>query len=150
MVIMASESGGVSIEVECKFGVKIKECSLGSIISAFMRFLPDLLADFVMKILLGYAEYVMSLAEKPFCCETCGNSRNFTWKTRHGKTIRILTIFQWLSLNQLQVKCSDCGHKFYIPRKLLMLEPMKRIPEDTRKSLVLLELFAVFELPKRS
>jgi len=150
MGIMVSESGGVSIEFECKFGVKLKECSLGSIISAFMRFLPDLLTDFVMKILLGYAEYVMSLAEKPFCCETCGNSRNFTWKTRHGKTTRILTIFQWVSLNQFQVKCSDCGHKFYISRKLLMLEPMKRIPEDTRKSLVLLELFAVFELPKRS
>ena len=93
MGIMVSQSGGVNIEFECRFGVKIKECSLGSIISAFLRFLPDLLMDFIMKILLGYAEYVMNLEEKPFCCEKCGNSRNFTWKTRHGRTTRILTIF---------------------------------------------------------
>jgi len=78
MGIMVSESGGVSIEFECKFGVKLKECSLGSIISAFLRFLPDLLTDFMMKILLGYAEYVMNLKEKLFCCEKCGNTRNFT------------------------------------------------------------------------
>ncbi len=91
---MVSESGGVSIEFECRFGVKIKECSLRSIIparrlaggSAFLRFLPacakcsaagrpDLLTDFMMKILLGYAEYVMNLKERPFCCEKCGNTR---------------------------------------------------------------------------
>jgi len=149
MGIMVSEPGGVSIEFECKFGVKIKECSLGSIISAFLRFLPDLLTDFIMKTLLGYAEYVMALEEKPFCCEKCGNSRNFTWKTRHGKTTRILTIFQWITLHQLQVKCSNCGHKFYITRRLLMLEPMKRIPEDTRKRLGLIGSLCSFRVAKK-
>jgi hypothetical protein len=62
-----------------------EECSLSEIITAFCSFLPNLLTDFIMKVLLGYAEYVMSLGNKAFSCEICGNNHHFIWKTRHGK-----------------------------------------------------------------
>jgi len=94
----------VTIEFDCSFTVKVLECSLSEIITAFCSFLPNLLTDFIMKVLLGYAEYVMSLGNKPFSCEICGNNHYFIWKTRHGKTTRILTIFQWVVLHQLQVQ----------------------------------------------
>jgi Zn finger protein HypA/HybF involved in hydrogenase expression len=75
--------------------------------------------DFINKVLLGFSEYYIKMEEKPFECEICGNGREFIWKTRHGKNTSILTLFQKVYLNQLQVKCKECGHKFYIIRKLL-------------------------------
>ena len=139
----------VTIEFDCRFTVKVLECSLSEIITAFCSFLPNLLTDFIMKVLLGYAEYVMSLENKPFSCEICGNNHHFIWKTRHGKTTRILTIFQWVVLHQLQVQCSSCKHKFYLTRKLLGIEPMKRIPEQTRRKLGLIGSLASFRIARK-
>jgi len=149
MGIIFSEAREVDVEFECSFKVNIKECSLSFITRAFMGFLPDLLTDFIMKILLGYAEYTMNLDVKPFSCERCGNNRRFSWKTRHGKATKILTVFQWVFLDQLQIKCSDCKHRFYITRKLLGIEPMKRIPEDTRKKLGLIGSLCSFRVAKK-
>lgn len=59
----------VVIEFDCRFTVKVVECSLSEIITAFCSFLPNLLNDFIMKVPSGYAEYVMSLGNKPFSCE---------------------------------------------------------------------------------
>lgn len=139
----------VVIEFECRFTVRVWECSLSEIITAFCSFLPNLLADFIMKVLLGYAEYVMSLENKPFSCAICGNNHHFIWKTRHGKTTKILTIFQWVVLRQLQVQCSSCRHKFYLTRKLLGIEPMKRIPEQTRRKLGLIGSLASFRVARK-
>ena len=94
----------VDIDFEYSIGVRIKECSLSAIMEAFCTILPKMVTDFVMKILLGYAEYVMKQEEKPFGCDNCGNTRAFIWKTRHGKPTQLLTIFRWVNLHQLQVQ----------------------------------------------
>jgi hypothetical protein len=60
------------------------------------------------------------------------------WKTRHGKETKILTIFKWVTLHQLQVQCRKCGHKMYVLRKLLGMEPMQRIPSETYRKLGLM------------
>jgi len=50
----------------------------------------------------------------------------------------------------VHVKYSDCGHKFYITRRLLKLEPMKRIPEDTRKRLSLIGALCSVRVAKKN
>lgn len=143
------ERNEVAIDFDCQFTVKVSECSLKAIMSAFITFLPFLLADFIKKILLGYAEYIMHLEEKPFECDRCGNNHNFIWKTRHGKRTKLLTIMCWIILHQLQVQCSDCKHKFYITRELLGIEKRKRIPEQTRRQLGLIGSLTTFRVAEK-
>lgn len=131
-------STNITIEFNCQFRVHLKDGSLTTILSAFCRFLPKILADYIQKVLIGLGEYAMNLKKKPFSCDCCCNDENFIWKTRHGKDTKILTVFQWVTLQQLQVQCKDCGHKFNITRKLLGIAPMKRIPADTYRKLGLI------------
>lgn len=140
---------GLAINFDISFRIKIAEISLESILTVFKEFLPELLTQFIMNILLGYAEYVMSKAEKPFECENCGNSHKFSWKTKHGKLTSILTIFTWIRINQLQIKCGECNHKFYITRKLLGIERMKRIPKETYRKLGLLGALTSFRVASK-
>ena len=64
-----------------------------------MARLPQILTDFFPKAVLGYAEWAMAGAQKPFAGDQCSNDRAFIWKTRHGKH----TVLQWVVLQQLQV-----------------------------------------------
>jgi hypothetical protein len=91
----------------------------------------------------------MGLSRKPFSCEGCGNDKEFIWKTRHGKETKILTVFQWVSMEQLQVQCKRCGHKMYITRKLLGIEPMKRIPAETYRKLGLVGSLTTYRVAKK-
>jgi DNA-directed RNA polymerase subunit RPC12/RpoP len=129
--------------------VHLKDGSLTTILSAFCKLLPEILADFIQKVLTGIGEYAMALKKKPFSCDHCGNEEEFIWKTRHGKETKILTIYQWVTLRQLQVRCNRCGHKFYITRKLLGIEPMKRIPADTYRRLGLMGSLTTFRVAEK-
>ena len=80
----------------------------------------------------------MSLRVKPFSCAKCNNDSEFIWKTRHGSETKILAIYYWVILHQLQVQCKSCNHKFSLTRKLLGIEPMKRIPAEAYKRLGLI------------
>jgi peroxiredoxin family protein len=115
--------------------VLLEEGKLSSILLAFCKLLPELLTDFIQKAVTGYGEYAMGLEKKPFCCDRCGNDREMIWKTRHGKETKILTVFRWVTLHQLQVRCKKCGHKMYLLRNLLGIEPMQRIPSETYRKL---------------
>ena len=125
----------IRIEFGCQLRVEIMECRLATILMAFTKLLPQMLTDFIQKVLLGFGENAMVQSRKPFGCNTCGNDKEFIWKTRHGKKTKILTVFRWVSMEQLQVQCKRCGHKMYITRKLLGIEPMKRIPAETYRKL---------------
>ena len=116
---------------------------------AFSKLLPQMLTDFIQKVLLGFGENAMGQSRKPFCCDTCGNDKEFIWKTRHGKETKILTVFQWVSLEQLQVQCKRCGHKMYLTRKLLGMEPMKRIPAETYRRLGLVGSLTSYRVAKK-
>jgi len=144
-----SSTDSITIEFNCQFRVEITDSRLGTILMAFSKLLPEILRDFIQKVMIGFGEYWMGLSRKPFSCEGCGNDKEFIWKTRHGKETKILTVFQWVSLEQLQVQCKGCGHKMYISRKLLGIEPMKRIPAETYRKLGLVGSLTTYRVAKK-
>lgn len=129
--------------------VYIENTQLSTIIKAIGKILPLILSEFFNKILLEFAETYMNLEEKPICCDNCGNNREFIWKTKHGKKTKLLTVFCFIFLYQLQWKCKKCGHKFYITRKLLGIEPRKIIPYDTVRKLGLIGALASFRVSEK-
>lgn len=142
-------TNNITIEFGCQFLVELKDSSLESILKAFCKLLPEILRDFIQKVLVGFGESAMGQSQKPFCCDKCGNNKVFIWKTRHGKETKILTVFQWVRLEQLQVQCKRCGHKMYITRKLLGMEPMKRIPIETYRRLGLVGSLTTYRVAKK-
>lgn len=128
----------ITIDFDCQFRVCIQSSGFSSIMKAFLVLLPQLLEDFFQKVLVGFGEYEMSCKRKSFACHCCGNDSEFIWKTRHGKATTILTWFRWISLKQLQVQCKQCGSRQYITRMLLGMEPMARVPNETRRKLALI------------
>ena len=128
----------ITVEFDCQFRVLLSDCRLTTLLAAFCVLLPKILTDFLQKALTGYGELVMARSVKPFCCGRCGNDREFIWKTRHGKETKILTTFQWVVLQQLQVQCKRCAHKFTITRTLLGLEAGTRIPGEVFRKLGLI------------
>jgi len=127
----------------------LQSSDFSSIMKAFLMLLPHLLEDFFQKVLIGFGEYEMSRQRKAFVCKCCGNDREFVWKTRHGKGTRILTWFRWITLKQLQVQCKRCGSKMYITRMLLGMEPMRRIPDETRRKLALMGALTSFRVSEK-
>jgi len=140
---------GITIGFDCQFEVQLKDSRLSTILAAFGELLCQLLTDFIQKVLVGYGEYAMSLKKKPFSCSCCGNDEDFTWKTRHGNGTKILTVYRWVQLQQLQVLCKKCGHKFYITRTLLGIEPKKRIPSETYRKLGLLGSLTTYRVAEK-
>jgi len=100
-------------------------------------------------VLIGFGEYEMGQQRKAFACKCCGNDTEFAWKTRHGKATRILTWFRWITIKQLQVQCKRCGSKMYITRMLLGMEPMRRIPGETRRKLALMGALTSFRVSEK-
>jgi len=139
----------ITVEFDCQFRVLLEEGKLSSILLAFCKLLPELLTDFIQKAVTGYGEYAMGLEKKPFCCDRCGNDREMIWKTRHGKETKILTVFRWVTLHQLQVQCKKCGHKMYLLRNLLGIEPMQRIPSETYRKLGLVVALTSYRVAEK-
>jgi septum formation topological specificity factor MinE len=140
---------GITIGFDCQFEVQLKDSRLSTVLAAFSELLSEMLTDFIQKVLVGFGEYAMTLKKKPFACECCGNGEEFTWKTKHGKATTILTIYRWVVLKQLQVLCKKCGHKFYITRSLLGIEPRKRIPAETYRKLGLLGSLTTYRVAEK-
>lgn len=139
----------ITVEFECQFRVHVKDGSITTILAAFCKVLPQMLTDFIEKVVIGLGEYAMSQKKKPFCCDECGNDEEFIWKTKHGKPTKILTVFQWVILRQLQVQCKKCGRKIYLLRKLLGMEPMQRIPADTYRKLGLMGSLTTYRVAEK-
>jgi hypothetical protein len=139
----------ITIEFDCQFRVNLDRSDFSSIMKAFLILLPQLLEDFFQKVLVGFGEYEMALEKKSFACTCCGNDTDFIWKTRHGKVTKILTWFRWITLKQLQVLCKRCGHKQYITRTLLGMEPRERVPEETRHKLALMGALSSYRVSEK-
>lgn len=139
---------GITIDFNCQFKVSLKDSRISTILAAFATLLPHLLVDFFQKVLVGYGEYAMALKKKPFSCN-CGNDADFIWKTRHGKKTKIHGFYSWLELQQLQVQCKRCMSKMYITRKLLGMQPMKRIAPEIYRKLGLLGSLTTFRVAEK-
>lgn len=139
---------GITIDFNCQFKVSLKDSRISTILAAFATLLPHLLVDFFQKVLVGYGEYAMALKKKPFSCN-CGNDTDFIWKTRHGKKTKIHGFYSWLELQQLQVQCKRCMSKMYITRKLLGMQPMKRIAPEIYRKLGLLGSLTTFRVAEK-
>ena len=143
------QSRGITVGFDCQFEVHLKDSSLSSILAAFAELLPQLLSDFIQKMLVGFGEHAMALKKKPFVCGCCGNDQDFTWKTRHGKKTKIHAFYRWVELQQLQVLCKRCGSKLYITRKLLGIEPKKRIAAAIYRKLGLLGSLTTYRVAEK-
>ena len=139
---------GITISFNCQFEVFLKDSHIATILGAFATLLPQLLTDFFQKVTVGFGEYSMALKKKPFTCK-CGNNEAFIWKTRHGKKTKIHGFYRWLELRQLQIQCKRCGSKMYITRKLLGMEPMKRIAPEIYRKLGLLGSLTTFRVAEK-
>ena len=92
----------------------------------------------------------MSRKRKPFGCESCGNRVQLIWKNREGwRRTKILTVFGLLRLPQLQVQCKRCGHKMYLIRRLLEVEPRAKVPEQTVRKLGVMGALASFRVAQK-
>jgi Zn finger protein HypA/HybF involved in hydrogenase expression len=139
----------IEIEFDCQFKLNLQSSDFSSIMKAFLMLLPQVLEDFFQKVLVAFGEYEMALKQKSFACNCCGNDTEFVWKTRHGKATKILTVLRWITLKQLQVQCKKCGSKMYITRKLLGMEPMKRIPDETRRKFALIGALTSYRVSEK-
>ena len=139
----------ITIGFDCQFDMHLKVSTISSILAAFAELLPQLLADFFQKVLVGFGEHAMTLRKKPFACVCCGNDEDFTWKTRHGKQTKIHAFYRWVEIQQLQVLCKRCGSKMYITRKLLGMEPKKRIAAEVYRKLGLLGSLTTYRVVEK-
>lgn len=139
----------MKIDYEANFTIDICEPSLKAITQAFFQLQSLLLSDFFGKVVRVFAEHYMRLKRKPFSCPKCGNREAFIWKSRRRKMTPLLTIFGMVNLPQLQIKCSCCGHKMYITRKLLGVEARKKIPRVTVMKLGLLGALTTFRVAQK-
>ena len=137
---------GITIGFDCQFDIHLKDSTISSILA---ELLPQLLADFFQKVLVGFGEHAMTLKKKPFACGCCGNDEDFTWKTRHGRETKIHAFYRWMRLQQLQVLCKRCGSKLYITRKLLWMEPNKRIAAEVYRKLGLLGSLTTYRVAEK-
>lgn len=139
----------MKIDYEANFTIDISEPTLKAITQAFFQLQSMLLSDFFGKIVRVFAAHYMRLQRKPFSCPQCGNRQEFIWKSRKRKMTPLLTIFGMVNLPQLQIKCSCCGHKMYITRKLLGVEARKKIPRVTVMKLGLLGALTTFRVAQK-
>lgn len=139
----------MKIDLGATFNIDITEPTLKAITQAFFELSRKLIGEFFQTVVERFAEYYMGLEEKPFCCEGCGNRREFTWKTRRGKGTKLLTIFGVVELQQLQVRCKRCGRKIYLLRKLLGVEQKVKVPRETVRKLGLLGALASYRVAQK-
>jgi len=139
----------MKINYSVNFSIDIQEPTLKAITQAYFQLLPILLSDLFQNVIVTFAQYYMERKLKPFSCEECGNREEFIWKTRKGKSTELLTIFGMIKIPQLQVKCKRCGHKMYITRRLLGVEPRKKVPKETVRKLGLLGALTSFRVAQK-
>lgn len=132
-----------------KISVETPDCKIDTIIGAFKKVLPLFLAEFAKVILKGYAKDIMSLVEKPFSCDHCGNNRHFIWKTMNAKPTTIMTIFGKIVLGQMQIQCKECGHKMFITRKLLGICKYRKMSGTTERILAMIGSLTTFRVSEK-
>jgi len=139
----------MKIDYGAALRIDIPNPTLKAITEAFLQLQKMLLSDFFAQILGAFAQHYMRLSRKPFRCPRCGNRQAFIWKSHAATKTTVLSIFGLLTLPQMQVKCRRCGQKLYITRRLLGIEPRKKIPSETVMKLGLLGALTSFRVAQK-
>ena len=129
--------------------IDISDSNLETIIGTYTEMIQGLLPRYINGIITYFAEAMIRGGSKELECRRCGAPGTIHWKTRHGEPTTIITIFQRVRINQLQVECNRCHHRFYITRKLLGIEPRKMITSETRRKLGLIGALASFRVSEK-
>ena len=138
----------MKIELKMDYIIEVEKCDIDYLTGVFKQLLVNVFTDFVRTVQVKFAESFMGMEEKPFSCE-CGNRRDFIWKTKDAKPLKITTIFCELILAQMQVQCKDCGKKMFISRLLLGVEKYKKMSTITEKMLAFVGVLATFRVSEK-
>ena len=137
------------IKICINFNVKTADCKMETIIACYKKLSILIFAEVAMQILREFAIQYMNEKTQPFVCGGCGVDSNFIWKTKCGKDTTLTTIFGAMIIGQIQVQCKSCGKKMNITRKLLRIEPGKRMSEGTKKIFALLGGLTSFRVSEK-
>jgi DNA-directed RNA polymerase subunit RPC12/RpoP len=129
--------------------IELSNPKLETIVAIIQEMMQELLPQLIDGIVLNFADEMLKNGDKGIQCERCGSSGSLRWKTRHGELTKIITIFQSVSIRQLQMECTHCNHRFYITRRLLGIAPRKNITDDTRRKLALIGALASFRVSEK-
>ena len=108
----------MKIEYKINYSMEVDKCNIDYLTAVFKQLLVMVFTDFVKTVLEQFAEDFMKMEKKPFHC-SCGNDKNFIWKTKDAKPMKVTTIFAELILPQMQIQCKACRKKMFISRLLL-------------------------------
>ena len=139
----------MKFDFTCTTSIDIASPKLEEITKSFAGILKILIKEYFHNILTVFADHYMQQKKKPFSCDKCGNNTAFKWKTHHGKSTYLYTIFGLLELFQMQIECKKCGHKMYLTRKLLEVEARKRVPLATMRKLGLIGALTTYRVAKK-
>lgn len=138
----------MKIELNFNYSVDLEKCNIDYLTSVFKQIQELLFTDFAKTSLEQFGDSAMKDATKPFCC-TCGNNRDFIWKTKDAKSMKITTIRGELELPQMQVQCKLCGKKMFISRPLLGIEKYQKMSSTTHKMLAFVGALTPFRVAKK-
>ncbi len=138
----------MKIEFNFNYSVDLEKCNIDYLTSVFKQIQELVFTDFAKTSLEQFGDSAMKDATKPFCC-TCGNNRDFIWKTKDAKSMKIMTILGELELPQMQVQCKLCGKKMFISRPLLGIEKYQKMSSTTQKMLALVGALTPFRVAKK-
>jgi len=138
------------VKIECNFNysVELEECNIDYLTSGFKQIQEMVFTDFAKTSLEHFGDSAMNKATKPFCC-TCGNDKDFIWKTKDAKSMKITTIRGEVELPQMQVQCKICGKKMFISRLLLGIEKYQKMSSTTQKMLALVGALTPFRVAEK-
>ena len=87
----------MKIEYNVNYSIEIRNCKIDHLTDVFKQLFVMVFSDFVKAVLKQFGDDFMKMKKKPFHC-LCGNDRNFIWKTKDAKPMKITTIFADLIL----------------------------------------------------
>lgn len=120
----------MKIELEFTLNIDMESSNLEIILREFTRRVPSIFEMFADKVVCSFAERYMS---DGILAGLIGCSRVTKKSFRGIDVTQVSTPYGIISLPQLQVVNQDNGSRVYITRKLLGMEPRKRIPLITKK-----------------
>lgn len=138
----------MKIEYRLNYSIEVEKCDVDHLTAVFKQLLVMVFTNFVKTVLEQFAMNYMKMEKKPFSC-ACGNDKDFIWKTKNAKSMKITTVFADLILPQMQVQCKNCGKKMFISRLLLGIDKYQKMSCVTKKILAFIGSLTTFRVSEK-